>query len=77
MQSRTNLTREENFRLSRVYAKGWNAARSQSLDPVKTPPNPFATQPERDRWNEGYNGALEYYRSGPRFVAKQVTKAES
>jgi len=69
-------TREENFRLSRVYAKGWNAARSQSLGPAKIPPNPFASQPERDRWEEGYSGALEYYRTGPRFVPKRVAKAE-
>ena len=68
----TRLTREENFRLSRVYAKGWNAARSQSLGPAKTPANPFTTQPEQDRWNEGYTGAMEYYRAGPRFIPKRT-----
>ena len=67
-------TREENFLLSRVYARGWNAARSQSTGPA--PANPFITQPERDRWNEGYTGALEYYRSGPRFTAKPAAKTE-
>jgi len=71
----TRLTREENFRLSRVYAKGWNAARSQSLGPA--PSNPFTSQPERDRWAEGYSGALEYYRSGPRFIPKRGSVAES
>ena len=71
----TRQTREENFRLSRVYAKGWNAARTQSLRPA--PLNPFTSQPERDRWDEGYSGALEYYRSGPRFISKRAAKAES
>ena len=70
----TRLTREENFRLSLVYAKGWNAARSQSPGPA--PANPFTTQPERDRWDEGYTGGLEYYRTGPRFIPKRVAKAE-
>ena len=71
----TRLTREENFRLSRVYARGWNAARFQSLGPA--PANPFTSQPERDRWDEGYTGAQEYYRAGPRVIPKRAAKAES
>ena len=69
----TRVTREESFRLSRVYAKGWNAARS--LGPARS--NPFVSQPERDRWDEGYTGALEYYRGGQKLIPKRAAKAES
>jgi len=41
------------YRLSRVYAEGWNCARSISAG-KGIASNPYATEPERTRWNEGY-----------------------
>jgi len=74
----TNPTRQENFLLSRVYAKGWNAARSHSLGPAKAPANPYASDPEKSRWAEGYSGAQDYYRAGPKSIGKRggAAKAE-
>ena len=42
------------FRESRIYAEGWNAARKSS----KPASNPYASDPERSRWLEGYTKAL-------------------
>jgi hypothetical protein len=47
------------FRLSRIYAQGWNAARILTLKPGKPPVNPYTSEPERSRWNEGFTGAQE------------------
>jgi hypothetical protein len=42
--------------LSRIYAEGWNHARtappSEGIEA-----NPYGTEPERTRWNEGYAAA--------------------
>ena len=46
------------FRQSRIYAQGWNAARIVTLK-GKTPGNPYPSEPERSRWNEGFAQALE------------------
>jgi hypothetical protein len=44
------------YSLSRIYAQGWNHARTASPNEgVKA--NPYATEPERTRWNEGYAAA--------------------
>ncbi len=41
------------YRLSRAYAEGWNFART--ADPNNgIASNPYAAEPERTRWNEGY-----------------------
>jgi hypothetical protein len=42
------------FRKSRIYAEGWNAARKSS----KPSANPYVRDPERSRWLEGYTQAL-------------------
>ena len=45
------------FRHSRIYAEGWNAARSSHLNagrPAQAPRNPYANEPERGRWLEGF-----------------------
>jgi hypothetical protein len=53
------------FRLSRISAEGWNAAKAlseneregmkaQSADAQ----NPYASEPERSRWSEGFSKAL-------------------
>jgi hypothetical protein len=44
------------YRLSRIYAEGWNYARSPSSD-NGIASNPYVTEPERTRWNEGYINA--------------------
>lgn len=53
------------FLLSRIYAEGWNAANnlpsneSADLDAAKLAKlNPYAAQPEKSRWNDGFNKAL-------------------
>ena len=48
------------FRHSRIYAEGWNAARSsypKAGDPAQAPLNPYASEPERSRWLDGFTQA--------------------
>ena len=45
------------FRLSRIYAEGWNFART-TLSEKGIISNPYLTEPERTRWREGYAKAL-------------------
>jgi hypothetical protein len=52
---------DADFKLSRVYAEGWRAANAlpasacDGLD-IETMAriNPYATEPARSRWNEGF-----------------------
>jgi hypothetical protein len=53
------------FRLSRIYAEGWNAARKLSphegddMDMWRVSAlNPYAAEPERTRWSEGFVKAI-------------------
>ncbi len=51
------------FALSRIYAQGWNAAfkltdEQRRLRDVAETLNPYTAVPERDRWADGFNGAL-------------------
>ncbi len=53
------------FRLSRIYAEGWNAAHKLSatecggLDLGSVAAlNPYAVEPDRTRWSEGFKKAL-------------------
>jgi hypothetical protein len=57
---------ENAFRLSRIQAEGWNAARrvpttqlagmnEKQVDAL----NPYSKDSERIRWNAGFNSALE------------------
>jgi hypothetical protein len=55
----------EAFRLSRVEAEGWNAARRVPLALLTqmnkskiTALNPYAHDPEQTRWNAGFANAL-------------------
>jgi len=41
------------YRLSRIYAEGWNCARIDSRKADITP-NPYLSEPEQTRWNAGY-----------------------
>jgi len=52
------------FRLSRIYAEGWNAARSlPAVSPLSgeriAKLNPYGTEPARSRWIEGFTKARE------------------
>ena len=53
------------FKLSRIFAEGWNAAgklsaaESDGLDPSGAAAlNPYVAEPERSRWSEGFVKAL-------------------
>jgi hypothetical protein len=55
------MTDVKTFKLSRVHAEGWNAAsrlsaeESDSLNSRDVAAlNPYATEPERTRWREGF-----------------------
>jgi hypothetical protein len=59
------MTDSEAFRLSRIYAEGWNAARKlapsirDALDPKKMAElNPYAAEDDRSRWTKGFAKAL-------------------
>jgi len=41
------------FRLSRVYAEGWVAGRG-AISRSRPFADPYRSEPERMRWNEGY-----------------------
>lgn len=54
------------FKLSRIFAEGWNAARELSTAAsdeltlrTMTALNPYANEPERSRWVEGFTKALD------------------
>lgn len=55
----------EAYRLSRIQAEGWNAAHriaASTLDALDGAQieslNPYASAPERTRWNAGFRSAL-------------------
>lgn len=54
------------FRLSRIYAEGWNAVRrietadlAELNDAAIAVLNPYSGEPERLRWSAGFMSALE------------------
>lgn len=52
------------FRLSRIYAQGWNAARELPANAradaaAMAGLNPHKSEPERTRWNDGFFKASE------------------
>ena len=51
------------FRLSRIQAEGWNAARKFLLDDIDEAKiaalNPYREPSEKARWHTGFTGALE------------------
>jgi hypothetical protein len=58
------------FRLSRIYAEGWNAANkipSKTLDsfnPARIATlNPYRVETEKARWSEGFRKSLERWSS--------------
>jgi hypothetical protein len=59
------MNEEAAYKLSRVYAEGWNAARKMSADEcdeldaeAMAALNPYASDAERTRWSEGFAKAL-------------------
>jgi hypothetical protein len=60
-----SIMSDAEFRLSRIYAEGWNKARklsaneSDGLDIRRVAAlNPYAAEPERTRWSEGFAKAM-------------------
>jgi hypothetical protein len=60
-----NMTTHETFRLSRIYAEGWNMANRlatrevEALDLGKLATlNPYTLEPDRTRWTSGFTEAL-------------------
>jgi hypothetical protein len=57
------------FRRSRIYAQGWNAARGPRAGaPRKDLSNPYTSDPEKSRWDEGFANALRSNRQQVRFT---------
>jgi len=57
----TTTSNDQSFHLSRIYAKGWNAAKAfASDDPLELSAeklaamNPYRLENERQRWSEGF-----------------------
>ena len=53
------------FQLSRIYAEGWNAANKLPAEEIVNIDsahiaalNPYAIDPEKSRWSEGFTKAL-------------------
>jgi hypothetical protein len=64
------MTPDEDFRLSRVQAEGWNAARKMPVDDLAQIDaakiallNPYAKSAERTRWSAGFNNALRSWQA--------------
>lgn len=43
------------YEFSRIYAQGWNAARTASAKPPAR--NPYPADPQRERWRQGFMAA--------------------
>jgi hypothetical protein len=61
----TNPQKATPFHLSRIYAQGWNAARS-AWKADGAPANPYDTDPERSRWQTGFHNAQADPRKMPK-----------
>lgn len=61
----TRTTTTEDFKLSRIYAEGWKAANilsakegAESALKTMAALNPYAKEPKRSRWHDGFATAL-------------------
>jgi hypothetical protein len=45
---------KQSFRSSRIFAQGWNAARTSKADAAPAEKNPYPPGPDHQRWNEGF-----------------------
>jgi hypothetical protein len=58
----TKVVEYASFKLSRIYAQGWNAGRRLDAgtgDKTADELNPHTSEPERSRWNDGFIKASE------------------
>ena len=62
------------FQRSRIYAQGWNAARGPRTGGAlsKDVINPYTSEPEKGRWDEGYANALRSNRQQVRFTPSRI-----
>ena len=62
------------FRRSRIYAQGWNAARAPRTRGAlsKDAVNPYPSEPEKSRWDEGYANALRSNRQQDWFTPSRT-----
>lgn len=72
------LATNETFRLSRIYAAGWNAANQlatgevDALDLARLATlNPYVLEAERSRWTSGFTNALATERPTAKRKARQ------
>jgi hypothetical protein len=59
------------FRRSRIYAQGWNAARAPRTGALPVV-NPYPSEPEKGRWDEGYANALRSNRQQDWFTSSRA-----
>jgi hypothetical protein len=64
------VTPDDDFRLSRVQAEGWNAARRMPVDDLAQIDaakiallNPYAKDAERTRWSAGFTNAVKSWQA--------------
>jgi len=64
-EANTMTVTNETFRLSRIYAEGWNMANRLATREVETLDfsklatlNPYTLEPDRTRWTSGFTEAL-------------------
>ena len=61
------------FRRSRIYAQGWKAAREpRTRGALPKDVNPYPSEPEKSRWDEGYANALRSNRQQVRFTPSRA-----
>jgi hypothetical protein len=58
---------DNTFQLSRIFAKGWTAARAlpanDDVEDIRMRAvalNPYTKEPEKSRWSEGFIKALDH-----------------
>jgi hypothetical protein len=57
------------FRLSRIYAQGWNAARLPWKAEGSDQTNPYPAEPERGRWQAGFADSQPSKARGPKLYS--------
>jgi hypothetical protein len=63
-----------NFRMSRIYAQGWNAG-SRLTDDLSAPDtNPYRGGSERARWAEGFTAARSTTNILPFRTSKRISQ---
>jgi hypothetical protein len=68
----TRIASAAAFRLSRVYAQGWNLARTLKGSEQA---NPYSAEPERGRWQAGFADAQKTAERQPRPTTVSLPRA--